>query len=105
MSRWWKTESIAGEFCSKNRLFLVMNYLRVVFHFFLCGMQGVQHVVESRGIGVNVHFAQCRAEGLRGRLTWSLLRRVATSSSPLAVYSEHVQMGEGSLGLVREFLE
>ena len=37
--------------------------------------------------------------------TRSLLGRDAISSAPLAVYCEHVQMGEGSLGLVREFLE
>ena len=49
--------------------------------------------------------AQCRIEGIRGRLSWPMLGRVAISSAPLAVFCEHVQMGEGSFGLVRQFLE
>ena len=65
-------------------------------------MRGAQHQLEFRGIGVNVHLP---GESLRARFTWPLLSRVAKSSAPLAVYCQHVQMGEDSLGLVREFLE
>ena len=36
-------------------------------------------------LGRQCTFAQCRAEGLRGRLTRSLLGRVAISSAPFAV--------------------
>ena len=48
------TESVAGEFCSQTGFF-GHKLIACCFHFLLCGMQGVQHVVESRGIGVDVH--------------------------------------------------
>ena len=67
-------------------------------------MQGVQHVVESRGIGVNVHLPSVALK------TFVEAHTVIVGSScdifcALAVYCEHVQMGEGSFGFVREFLE
>ena len=96
-----ETESIADEFCSQVSFFCRE---RIAFCFYLLqfGMRGAQHQLEFRGIGVNVHLP---AESLRARFTWPLLSRVAKSSAPLAVNCQHVQMGEDSLGLVREFLE
>ena len=73
------------------------------FHFLLCGMQGVQHVVESRGIVVNVHLPSVALKAFVGGSHGHC--RVAISSSPLAVYCEHVQMGESLLGSVRDFME
>ena len=49
-----ETESAADEFSSQTAFF-VLYELRFVFYFLLCGVQGVQNVVELRGIGVNVH--------------------------------------------------
>ena len=49
-----ETDSIAGEFCSQTGFF-GHELIACCFCFLLCGMQGVQHVVESRGIGVDVH--------------------------------------------------
>ena len=48
-----ETESVADEFCSQTAFFVLYEF-RFVFSS-SCGMQGVQHVVESRGIGVHVH--------------------------------------------------
>ena len=68
-------------------------------------MQGVQHVVEFRCIGVNVHLPIVALKAYVGGSHGHCWVEVAISSAPLVVCCEHVQMGEGSLGLVREFLE
>ena len=51
-SRWWKPSQLLMSSVPKQ--FFVLYELRFFF-FLLCGMQGVQHVVEFKGIGVNVH--------------------------------------------------
>ena len=49
-------ESAADEFCSQTAFFVLV-WIAFCFYFLLCGMQGVQHVVELRGIGVNEHLS------------------------------------------------
>ena len=87
-SRWWKPSQLLMSSVLKllYELRFCFFYFPLVWHA-RCPTRG-----RTQRHGRECTLAQCRAEGLRGRLTRSLLGRFAISSAPLVENCEHVQM-------------